>query len=199
MNKIKLSSDAKRQVFRLLVRVSICRFLARTAAENGWDTAAGYRADIRRYLAEARSLVMVDQAPVPLTISQCLNAPAVSIQAAIKDRREGRRYAVAQVSLPAAPWELHLLCLLVKNRDGAKSVPASGVPRLRASRSPVSRQWALALPYSRVMRKALGKAPGDPVLACCPGYRAADSVRSNSGAVRTGVAARLGGSRVSSA
>lgn len=87
MNKVVLSRETRRELRRLLLRASLSRYLARTAAENGWDTASGYRDENRRYLREARALVSVDDREV------CANGPV-------------------QVSETAAFRRLRVLCVL---------------------------------------------------------------------------------------
>lgn len=165
MKSVKLSSDALREVFRWLVRASLARHLRRAAAERGdLEQAHFYRSENRRSLAEARCLVQAD-----------LNGPQF---------QEGVCNATAKVSQPAAPRELHLLCMLVETREGLKSLPVHTLSRLRAPWAPVYRKWAVALPYPLFMRPAFGKTPSGTVLAHCPGYRAARAVCSNPRTVR---------------
>src|SRR5690606_2568922 len=151
MKPVKLSSDALREVFRWLARASLARHLRRAAAERGvLEQAHFYRSENRRSLAEARCLVQAD-----------LNGP--QLQAEVRN-------AAAKVSRPAAPRELHLLCMLVEHRDGLKSLPVHTLSKLRAPWAPVSRKWALALPYPLFMRPTFRKAQSGTVLARCFGY-----------------------------
>lgn len=165
MKPVKLSSDALREVFRWLARASLARHLRCVAAEQGdLEQAHFYRSENRRSLVEARCLVQADLNGLQL--------------------QEEVRNAAAKVSPSSAPRELHLLCMLVEHRDGLKSLPVHTLSRLQAPWAPVSRKWAVALPYPLFMRPAFGKAPGGTVLARCFGYWVARAVCSNPRTVR---------------
>lgn len=88
MNKVVLSRETRRDLFRLLTRASLARHLARAASEHGWaDRVAFYREENRRYLREARALVSVDD-------------------------REARANGPVQVSETTAFRRLRVLCVL---------------------------------------------------------------------------------------
>lgn len=169
-----LSHETKRKVFRLLADASLARHLARNAVEHGWsDHAAYYRAENRRFLAEARSLVLIDQGQAPRTIAECLDLPHVSIQASMRDRR----HAPVQVSKAPAFRRLSLLCVLVQAGKGRVAhQPLQCLPRLRAPWAPVSGQWPLVLPAPFRLRAVQSQAPTLAQLDRCAQYRRADSV-----------------------
>lgn len=179
-----LSYETKRKVFRLLADASLARHLARNAAEHGWsDHAAYYRAENRRFLAEARSLVLIDQGQAPRTIAECLDLPHVSIQASMRDRRN----APVQVSATRAFRRLSLLCVLVQAGKGRGSrQPLQCLPRLRAPWAPVSGQWPLVLPAPLRLRAVQAQAPTLAQLDRCVRYRRADPVCAYPRAVRAG-------------
>lgn len=202
MNLVKLSVEAKRAVFCLLVRASLARHQSRAVealgTAMGYELAADYRAENRHLLAMARDLVENDlfvqlKARTAYGECDCTNGcdacddhffydrTGISV---MKDRLEEKRDAATKVSWPAAPRELYLLCMLVQNREGTKSLPVHTLSRLRAPWAAVPRKWAVALPYPLFMRPAFGKAPTGTVLARCSGYRAPRAVRSNPRAVR---------------
>jgi hypothetical protein len=103
MNKVVLSRETRRDLFRLLSRASLARHLACAASEHGWaDRVAFYREENRRYLREARALVSVDDREV------CANGPV-------------------QVSETAAFRRLRVLCVLGNGAAGVSrllDVPA---------------------------------------------------------------------------
>lgn len=107
MNKVVLSRETRRDLFRLLSRASLARHLARAASEHGWaDRVAFYREENRRYLREARALVSVDDREV------CANGPV-------------------QVSETAAFRRLRVLCVL---GNGAAGFSGPSMSRLCPAR-----------------------------------------------------------------
>ena len=200
MNKrVSLSYQAKRKVFRLLADASLARHLSRECAALGTaigsERAAYYRAENRRFLSEARCLVQADlKGPLSLfdTYRSC-----VSVGAAMMDRREEARNAPVQVSVTPAFRRLSLLCVLVQAGKGRTSrQPLQCLPRLRAPWAPLSGQWPLVLPAPLRLRAVQAQAPTLAQLDRCVRYRQADPLCSYPRGLRTGVAARLGGSHV---
>ena len=169
MNKrVSLSYQAKRKVFRLLADASLARHLSRECAALGTvigsERAAYYRAENRRFLRQARALVLNDWS----FKEESANAPV-------------------QVSATPAFRRLSLLCVLVQAGKGrASRQPLQCLPRLRAPWASLSGQWPLVLPAPLRLRAVQAQAPTIAQLDRCVRYRRADSVCAYSRAVRIG-------------
>lgn len=82
-----------------------------------------------------------------------------------------------QVSAPAAPRELRLLCLLVPSRtDGTRSLPVHTLRALPPRRC-VQGRWNLASEAGFHLRETQARAPSPEVLARCVRQRPAYAVR----------------------
>ena len=178
--RASLSYEAKRKVFRLLADASLARHLSLECAALGTvmgsERAVYYRAENRRFLRQARALVLNDWS----FKEESANAPV-------------------QVSATRAFRRLSLLCVLGTRAAGfSRRVvqPLQCLPRLRAPWAPVSGQWPLVLPAPLRLRAVQAQAPTLAQLDRCVRYRQADPLCSYPRGLRTGVAARLGGSHV---
>ena len=137
MNKVVLSRETRRDLFRLLSRASLARHLACAASEHGWaDRVAFYREENRRYLREARALVSVDDREV------CANGPV-------------------QVSETAAFRRLRVLCVLGNGAAGEASKPLSG---LFPSWAPGAAERQLDLFPSRLLLSTFADRPAGSLL-----------------------------------
>lgn len=200
--RVALSYETKRNVFRLLVDASMARHLARECAVLG--TVIGsmradyYRAENRRFLRQARLLVDRDfTASLKAKTAETL----LQLRKDFPQLKEGRN-APVQVSEAPAFRRLSLLCVLGNGAAGISSrlvQPLQCLPRLRAPWAPLSGQWPLVLPAPLCLRPVQAQAPTLAQLDRCVRYRRADSLCANPRAFRTGVTARPGSSRVSSA
>ena len=177
--RASLSYETKRMVFRLLADASLARYLSRECAALGTvmgsERADYYRAENRRFLRQARALV---------------------VNGALQDEPTN---APVQVSETPAFRRLSLLCVLGTRAAGfSRRVvqPLQCLPRLRAPWAPVSGQWPLVLPAPLRLRAVQAQAPTLAQLDRCVRYRQADPLCSYPRGLRTGVAARLGGSHV---
>lgn len=183
MNRVSLSYETKRKVFRLLVDASMARYMACQCAALGTvmgsERADYYRAENRRFLWQARLLVHRDR-----TASLMAKADETLIQLyqRFPQLKEGRN-APVQVSETPAFRRLFLLCVLGNGAAGISSrlvQPLHCLPRLRAPWAPVSGQWPLVLPAPLRLRAVSGQAPTLAQLDRCTRYRRADSLRSYS-------------------
>ena len=165
--RASLSYETKRMVFRLLADASLARYLSRECAALGTvmgsERADYYRAENRRFLRQARALV---------------------VNGALQDEPTN---APVQVSATPAFRRLSLLCVLVQAGKGRTTrQPVHCLPRLRAPWAPVSGQWPLVLPAPLRLRAVHSQAPTLAQLDRCVRYRRADSVCAYPRAIRIG-------------
>lgn len=182
MNRVSLSYETKRKVFRLLADASLARHLSRECAALGTvmgsERAAYYRAENRRLLRQARALVNADQYFLEgRLVAKCWSDRPLEV---VRFNEEIRN-APVQVSATPAFRRLSLLCVLVQAGKGRTTrQPVHCLPRLRAPWAPVSGQWPLVLPAPFRLRAVSGQAPTLAQLDRCTRYRRADSLCSYS-------------------
>lgn len=100
--------------------------------------------------------------------------------------RVARHEVDQQLSAPAAPRQLRLLCLLVSSASGKpRSLP---VHTLRAlpPLACVSARWSVVLPAGFVLRETRAVTPSAEVLARYAGHRQTSALRAALGLVRAG-------------
>lgn len=165
MDKVKLSPEAKRDVFRLLVRASLARHQARSlealGTEMGFDVAAQYRAENRHLLVMARLRVEHDLfAQLKVRTAETLARLERRFPQYFQSVKVARN-APVKVSATPAFRRLQVLCVL--GGDGllpARAMaPGHNLPRLQAPWAAPECERSMALRTPNAMCQALTVPP----------------------------------------
>lgn len=159
MDKVKLSAETKRAVYRLLCDASLARHLARNAADHVLaERESFYRSENSRFLFRARLLVDRDmRAQLGVRTAETLDLLRRTFPQHSQSVKEARN-APTQVSATAAFQRLRVLCVLGQN--GLRNV-AQGrtLSRLQAPWAAPECGRSMALRTPNAMRQALTVPP----------------------------------------